>query len=325
MGGTAPAETANKENKMNAKTPVLKLNNSVELPALGLGVYLSPPDQTASAVQNAIANGYRLIDTAAAYGNEQQVGEGIARSNVERDQLFVMTKLWIADYGYDEARRAFDASMAKLRLDYLDLYLLHWPAPSTWQVTLASWRAAEALLAERRVRAIGVCNFTERHLQELRKASEIVPAVNQVELHPFCSQRELRAANARLGIITQAWSPIGGTFTNHPREPSKVTRLLDHPVLTQLAKTCGRTPAQIVLRWHMQNGVAAIPKSVHPDRIAANIDIFDFTLSKSAMAAIDALDTGQRNGPDPDVFDMAVLRARRRSDHDRQPQGALAR
>jgi diketogulonate reductase-like aldo/keto reductase len=295
---------------MAKNVPYLRLKNGVELPALGLGVYLSPPDQTAAAVQTAIESGYRLIDTAAAYGNELQVGEGIARSHVSRDELFVTTKLWLADYGYDQAFRAFDASMGKLKLDYLDLYLLHWPSPSTWEATLASWRAAETLLAGGRVRAIGVCNFTRRQLDDLMAASKVAPAVNQIELHPLFSQAEMRAANARLGVVTQAWSPIGGTFTNHPRNPGTVTRLLDDPALTRLAEKLGKKPAQVVLRWHIQNGVSAIPKSIQPDRIFSNIDIFDFALSDADMATIDALDTGRRNGPDPDVFDMAFLKAR---------------
>jgi diketogulonate reductase-like aldo/keto reductase len=200
--------------------------------------------------------------------------------------------------------------MGKLGLDTLDLYLLHWPAPSTWNATVASWRAAEKLLADGRVRAIGVCNFREKHLLDLMAATDVAPAVNQIELHPLFNQAETRAANARLGIVTQAWSPIGGTMTNHPQDPDNVISLLDHPALKTLSDKLGKSPAQVVLRWHIQNGVSAIPKSVHPERIAANIDIFDFELSDADMAAIDALDTGKRNGPDPDVFDMAFLKAR---------------
>ena len=295
---------------MSKSQPHLKLNDGIEMPVLGLGVYLSPSDLTASAVRSAIESGYQLIDTAAAYGNEQQVGDGIATSGAKRDQLFVTTKLWIADHGYEQALRSFDASMAKLRLDYLDLYLVHWPTPSAWDATVAAWRAFEKLLADGRVRAIGVCNFTEKHLQALAATSNVVPAVNQIELHPLFNQASLRAANARLGIITQAWSPIGGTLTNHPRDPNNVTRLLDHPALARLAEKLGRSPAQVVLRWQIQNGVSAIPKSVHPERIAANIAIFDFELSAEDMAVINALDTGRRNGPDPDQFDMPFLKAR---------------
>jgi diketogulonate reductase-like aldo/keto reductase len=293
---------------MSKNEPHLKLNNGVELAALGLGVYLSPSDRTAAAVRSAVADGYRLIDTAAAYGNEQQVGDGIADSEVRREDLFVATKLWIADYGYDQALRAFDASMSKLRLEYLDRYHLHWPAPSTWDATLAFWKAAEKLPADGRVRAIGVCNAPQ--LDDLAAVAQVTPAVNQIELHPLFSQAALRAANAERGIATQEGSPIGGTFTNHPRDPAEVTYLLDHPALKALAEKLGRTPAQIVLRWHIQNGVSAIPKSVNPDRIAAKIDIFDFALSETDIKSIDTLDTGRRNGPDPDVFDMAFLKAR---------------
>lgn len=292
-----------------SKSPLIKLNNGVAMPALGLGVYLSPPDQTASAVRSAIGSGYRLIDTAAAYGNEPQVGDGIAGSGIKRDELFVTTKLWIADYGHDEALRAFDASMGKLKLDYLDLYLLHWPAPSTWNLTVESYKAAKKLLDEGRVRAIGVCNFNANHLRDLIREIGVVPAVNQIELHPLFNQAELRATHAELGIVTQAWSPIGGVFTNHPHDPGAVTRVLELPVVKRLSEKIGRTPAQVILRWHFQNGVATIPKSVNPGRIASNIDIFDFDLTAEEMAAIDALDTGNRHGPDPELFDMAFLKA----------------
>jgi diketogulonate reductase-like aldo/keto reductase len=288
-----------------------KLPNGVEIPALGFGVYLSSKDETAGAVQCAISKGYRLIDTAAAYGNEEQVGDGIAISDVERDELFVTTKLWMSDYGYDEATKAFETSLRKLKLDYLDLYLLHWPSPSTWDTTIASWRAAEHLLNQGRVRAIGVCNFTEEHLRRLSTVATVTPAVNQIELHPLFSQRRLREVNARFGVLTQAWSPIGGTMTNHPKDPNNPIKLLEHPDLVELGRSIGKTPAQVVLRWHLQNGVSAIPKSVTPERIASNFEIFDFALSDAQMATIDALDTAARSGPDPDEFDMAFLKARR--------------
>ncbi|MGE3151317.1 MAG: aldo/keto reductase [Nitrospiraceae bacterium] len=292
------------------KTPTIRLSNGVELPLLGLGVYLSSPKDTANAVQSAVASGYRLIDTAAAYGNEREVGEGIARGAVPRDELFVTTKLWISDYGYDAALRAFDVSVNKLGVEYLDLYLLHWPVPSSWNETIAAWQAAKKLLADGRVRAIGVCNFTEPRLTALIAATGVTPAVNQVELHPYFAQRSLREVHARLGIATQAWSPIGGIFTNHPRDPERITRLLDDRVLTEIAARTGKTPAQVVLRWHIQNGVSAIPKSIHPERIASNIDIFDFELSETDMASIATLDTNRRNGPDPEAFDLAFLEAR---------------
>jgi len=295
---------------MTQKSPLITLNNDVLMPVLGLGVYLSPPDQTAGAVEAAIASGYQLIDTAAVYGNEQQVGEGIRRSGIARAEVFVTTKLWISDYGYDQALRAFDASMERLGLEYLDLYLLHWPAPSTFEATAAAYRAAERLLAEKRVRAIGVCNFNPEHLENLRARTQVVPAVNQVELHPLFNQRAVREANARHGIVTQSWSPIGGVFTNHPKDAKAVTHLLAHPGLVHLASKYQKTPAQVVLRWHVQHGLSVIPKSVHRDRIAENIDIFDFELTDADMAAIDALDNGARGGPDPDTFDLAFLEAR---------------
>jgi diketogulonate reductase-like aldo/keto reductase len=295
---------------MTRRIPLIELNNGVSIPAIGLGVYLSPPDQTAGAVEAALASGYRLIDTAAAYGNEQQVGEGIRRGGIARADLFVTTKLWLSDYGYDRALRAFDVSMGRLGLEYLDLYLLHWPAPSTFEATADAYRAAERLLAEKRVRAIGVCNFNPRHLEDLRAKTEVLPAVNQVELHPLFSQRVVREANARHGIVTQSWSPIGGVFTNHPRDPKAVTHLLAHPGLVDLASTYRKTSAQVVLRWHIQHGLSVIPKSVHTNRIAENIDIFDFELSDADMALIDALDAGARGGPDPEAFDLAFLETR---------------
>jgi len=298
---------------MTGKSPLFKLNNGIEIPALGLGVYLSSGDQTPRAVESAIAGGYRLIDTAAAYGNEQQVGEGIKGSGIDRSELFITTKLWMADYNFEETLRAFDVSLRKLDLEYLDLYLLHWPSPSTWDQTLASYRAAEKLLSEGRVRAIGVSNFSEKHLEDLIAATSVVPAVNQIELHPLFTQARMRKANAARGILTQAWSPIGGTYINHPREPGKVTRVLDEPVLKDIARRLHRSAAQVALRWHFQNGVATIPKSVHSERIAANIEIFDFELTAEDMAAIDALDTGRRNGPEPDVFDLAFLKARQQA------------
>jgi diketogulonate reductase-like aldo/keto reductase len=280
------------------------------MPAFGLGVYMSSKEQTAAAVQTAIANGYRLIDTAAAYGNEKQVGEGIARSEHPRADLFITTKLWISDIGYEETLRAFDTSLSKLGLDYLDLYLLHWPVPSNFEATIGSYRAAEKLLAEGRVRAIGVSNFKPKHLEQLAARTEVTPAVNQIELHPFFNQLETRKANAERGIVTQSWSPIGGTFINHPSDPSALVRVLDHPRIVELAQAKAKSPAQVVLRWHFQHGLSAIPKSVHPERIAANMDIFNFELSPADMQALDELDTGKRNGPDPDVFDEEFRRNR---------------
>jgi diketogulonate reductase-like aldo/keto reductase len=285
----------------------ITLNNGVRMPAFGLGVYQSTPEQTTGAVEAALANGYRLIDTAAAYFNEPQVGEGLRRSGVARGEVFVTTKLWISDYGYESALRAFEASLRRLGLDYVDLYLLHWPTPSDFEATVASYRAAMKLLADGRVRAIGVSNFSPQHLDDLIARTEVVPAVNQVELHPFFNQRELRAAHARLGVVTQSWSPLGGVNVYAAADPQAVKNPLEHPVIVGLAAKYGKTPAQVVLRWHIEHGLSAIPKSVRPERIAENIRIFDFALTADEVKAIDALDTGARGGPDPEIVDTKLF------------------
>src|SRR6266545_3052180 len=285
---------------------VLPLNNGVQLPALGFGVFRVAPEQTVAAVEAALVQGYRLIDTAAAYLNEREVGEAIARSGIARHELFVQTKLWISDYGYDRALRAFETSLRKLRLDVVDLYLLHQPMPNEWERTVAAYRAAEKVLADGRVRAISVSNFSPKHLEELLARSNVVPAVNQVELHPFFVQRELRAAHARLGVATQAWSPLGGVNVYMARDPGEPKNPLTDPVIVALAEKHRRTPAQVILRWHLEHGFSAIPKSIKPDRIAENFDVFDFALSSMEVAAIDALDTGVRGGPDPETIDTKL-------------------
>jgi diketogulonate reductase-like aldo/keto reductase len=296
---------------ISGRSPLLTLNNGVEMPALGLGVYQSEPRDTGQAVETAIRNGYRLIDTAAAYFNEREVGEAIARSGVERGELFITTKLWMSDYGYDRALRAFDVSLRKLGLEYLDLYLLHWPVPSAFETTVASYRAAEKLLADGRVRAIGVSNFSATHLQELSTRTSIVPALNQIELHPFFIQQELRDMHARLGIATQSWSPLGGVKVYAAADRKAAKSPLEHPAVVSLAAKYRKTPAQILLRWHIEHGLSAIPKSVRPARIAENIGIFDFTLATDDVAAIDTLDSGVRGGPDPEIvspqlFDLSI-------------------
>lgn len=286
----------------------MDLNNGVRMPALGLGVFLSPPEQTAEAVRTAIENGYRLVDTAAVYNNERQVGEGIRRSGIARAEMFVTTKLWISDYGYEPALRAFDASLRRLGLDYVDLYLLHWPVPSDFDATVASYRAAEKMLAEGRARAIGVSNFNPRHLDELIRRTDVIPALNQVELHPYFIQQDVRGANAGYGITTQSWSPIGGVYRRHqPVDPHHLSGPLDDPVIVELASRYARTPAQIILRWHIEHGLSAIPKSVSRRRIVENIDIADFTLAPEDVAAIDSLDTGVRSGSDPEILDDRLL------------------
>jgi diketogulonate reductase-like aldo/keto reductase len=284
-----------------ATTPALTLNNAVTMPALGLGVFQSPPEETTAAVEAALRDGYRLIDTAAAYGNEREVGQGIRRSGVDREEIFVVTKLWISDYGHEAAQVGFDASLRRLGLDHVDLYLLHHPVPSDFEPTIGAYQAAETFLADGRARAIGVSNFSSEHLRRLIERTEMVPAVNQVELHPYFTQPALREVHAELGIATQAWSPLGGVLVYVPGSDESRGPLTD-PVITALADKYGKTAAQVVLRWHIEHGFCAIPKSVKPHRIAENFDVFDFALQDGEVAAIDALDKGVRGGPDPEAL-----------------------
>jgi diketogulonate reductase-like aldo/keto reductase len=278
-----------------ATIPTLTLNNGVEMPTFGLGVFQSPPDETTNAVEAAIANGYPLVDTAAAYGNEREVGEAIRRSEIDRDQIFIVTKLWISDYGHDEALVGFDGCLRRLGVDHVDLFLLHHPVPSQFDSTVGAYKAIEEMLTAGRTRAIGVANFMEDHLENLLSQVDVVPAVNQIEVHPYFSQPQLRRVTAERGIATQAWSPIGGVYAYGPKQ----TTVLEDPVIVEIAEKHGKTPAQVVLRWHIEHGFCAIPKSVKPHRIAENIDIFDFQLSSDEVAAIDSLDTGVRGGPEP--------------------------
>ncbi|MFI8004919.1 aldo/keto reductase [Streptomyces sp. NPDC086010] len=270
--------------------PTVTLNNGVTIPQLGFGVFQVPDDETTAAVAAALEAGYRSIDTAAVYGNEAGVGRALTESGLPREELFVTTKLWNADQGYDATLAAFDASLTELGLDHVDLYLIHWPAPARDLYT-DTWRALEKLHADGRIRAAGVSNFQPAHLHRLREESSLVPAVNQVELHPGLQQSELRAVHAEAGIATEAWSPLAQGA------------LLDDEVITSLAERHGRTPAQVVLRWHLQLGNIVIPKSVTPARIRQNIDVFDFALPAADMDAIAGLDRGMRTGPDPDVVD----------------------
>ena len=249
----------------------LTLNNGVQMPALGLGVFQSPPEQTAAAVALALAHGYRLIDTAAAYANERQVGEGIRGSAIPRGDVFIETKVWISDYGYDATRHAFDKSAGKLGVDRLDLLLLHQPLPSRFDLTLNAYRALETLLADGKVRAIGVSNFMPEHLERLLAETSIVPAVNQIEVHPYFQQTTLQRLHTDHGILTQAWSPIGGITSYRGGEK----RTFDDPTLQQIAHQHDKSAAQVMLRWHLQEGRAAIPKSTKPARIAENFDVFD--------------------------------------------------
>lgn len=292
----------------------LTLNNGVTMPALGFGVFQSPPEETTAAVETALATGYRHIDTAAAYNNEREVGEGIRRSGVDRAEVFIETKVWVSDYGHDKTLHAFDKAVGKLGVESLDLLILHQPAPSRFEAVVGAYRALESLLADGRVRAIGVSNFMPHHLERLLAEAEVVPAVNQVELHPYFSQPEVQKADAARGILTQAWSPIGGiTFYPGPWG-DKRRNVMQDPTIVEIAQAHGKTSAQTMIRWHLQEGRSAIPKSVNPARIAENSDVFDFELSAEELARIDELDTGVRNGPDPDVardefFDIVIAEA----------------
>jgi len=282
----------------------LELNNGVTMPALGLGVFQTPPDETRDAVSSALGAGYRHIDTAAAYGNERQVGEAVHSSAVDRSEVFLETKIWISDYGYDETLHGFEKSASKLGVDQIDLLILHQALPSAFDRTLEAYRALETLLADGKVRAIGVSNFTVEHLTTLLENATVAPAVNQIECHPYFQQREVQDLGAEHGILTQAWSPIGGiTFYRDGSHDST----LDDLVIGDVAGAVGKTPAQVMLRWGLQHGRSVIPKSTKPSRIAENIDVFDFELSADEMAAIDGLDTGRRGGPEPDAITLEAF------------------
>ena len=296
--------------RVEGMTTELVLNNGVTMPALGLGVFQSPPEETAAAVAAALDAGYRHIDTAAAYGNEREVGEAVHASEVGRGGVFLETKVWVSDYGYDETLHAFAKAVRKLGVDQLDLLILHQPAPDRFDKTVGAYQALETLLTDGRVRAIGVSNFKRHHLDDLLARTEVIPAVNQVELHPYFAQPDVQAADAEHGIVTQAWSPIGG-ITFYPGYGEDRKNVLEDPTIAAIAAECGKTPAQVMLRWHLQQGRSAIPKSTNPGRIAENFDVFDFELTAEQLASIDALDTGVRSGPDPDVprpeiFDLAI-------------------
>ncbi|WP_282693569.1 aldo/keto reductase [Streptomyces sp. CC208A] len=263
------------------------------MPQLGFGVWQVPDDEAVKVVTTALEAGYRSIDTAAIYGNERGTGQALAASGIPREELFVTTKLWNSEQGHESALRAFDASLERLGLDYVDLYLIHWPVPAK-DAYVDTYRAFEKILSEGRARAIGVSNFLPGHLERLTAETSVVPAVNQIELHPQLAQAESRALHERLGIATEAWSPLG-----------QGRGLLDVPALVAVARKHGRTPAQVVLRWHLQLGNVVIPKSVTPSRIRENIEVFDFELDAEDMAAIAALDEGRRLGPDPAEFNGA--------------------
>ncbi|MCE5289542.1 MAG: aldo/keto reductase [Nocardiaceae bacterium] len=276
----------------NSVVPTLTLNNGIEIPQLGFGVFQVPNDETAAAVGHAFKAGYRSIDTAAIYGNEEGVGRAIAESGIARGDLFVTSKVWNSDQGYDSALRAFDRTLGRLGLEQLDLYLIHWPTPAR-DLYVDTWRALEKLYADGRVRAIGVSNFEPAHLERLISEGSVVPAVNQVELHPALQNRTVAAADTAAGIVTEAWSPLAQGA------------VLRDPAIGAIAEQHGKSPAQIILRWHVEQGRVVIPKSVTPARIEENIDIFDFQLTAEDIAAIDGLDRNGRVGPHPDEFNVA--------------------
>ncbi|MEQ5794044.1 aldo/keto reductase [Paracoccus sp. NFXS7] len=270
--------------------PMMTLNDGRTMPQLGTGIWQIEDAKTPEVVAEALRIGYRLIDGAAAYKNEAGMGRGIRDSDVVRDQIFVTSKLWNDAQGHDAALRAFDATMERSGLDYLDLYLIHWPLPAM-DAYVDSWKALIRLRDEGRVRSIGVANFHEPHLRRLIDETGVAPALNQIELHPSLTQERMRAVNKQLGIVTQSWTPLG-------RGDS-----FDAPAIRDAAARTGRTVAQVILRWHIQHGLSVIPKSEKPERLAENFDVLDFTLTPKEMSAIDALDRGHRTGPDPDTFD----------------------
>ena len=283
--------------------PNFTLNNGVDIPALGLGVFQTPPAETVDAVTAALRTGYRHIDTAAAYGNEREVGRGIRESGVAREDIFIETKVWISDYGYDQTLHAFEKSAGKLGVDRIDLFILHQALPSAFETTIAAYKALETLLADGKVRAIGVSNFMPEHLTALLDQTDVVPAVNQIEVHPYFQQQQLQALDQEHGILTQAWSPIGG-ITSY-RDSAR--RSFDEPVLLAIGAKYGKSAAQVMLRWHIQKGIQVIPKSTRPERIAENFDVFDFDLTGDEVAQIDALDTGQRGGPEPEAITLEAF------------------
>jgi 2,5-diketo-D-gluconate reductase A len=273
-----------------ASVPTIRLNNGVEIPQLGFGVFQVKPDETVEAVTNALEVGYRHIDTAEMYGNEKEVGEAIRRSGIDRSEVFVTSKLNNGFHAHDDALKAFDQSLDDLGFEYLDLFLVHWPLPGIDVDYVETWKAMEEIYASGRSRAIGVSNFHETHLRRIFEATETTPAVNQIEVSPYLTQDPLRAFNHDHEIAVEAWSPIARGKVN------------DDPAIKQVAESVGRTPAQVTLRWHVQRGDIVFPKSVNRGRMEENFALFDFELDESAMAALTGLDRGERTGPNPDEF-----------------------
>jgi 2,5-diketo-D-gluconate reductase A len=273
-----------------ATVPTITLNNGVEIPQLGFGVYQVKPEETAQAVQTALEVGYRHIDTAEMYRNEAGVGEGIRNSGVPREEVFVTSKLNNGFHAHDDALKAFDGTLEALGSDYVDLFLIHWPLPGIDVDYVETWKALEEIYESGRAKSIGVSNFNAHHLRKLHGETEVVPAVNQIEVHPYLAQDELRAFNAQHQIATEAWSPIAQG------------KVLDDPTILRVAERYGKTASQVTLRWHVQRGDIVFPKSVTRSRVEENFDIFDFELSEDDLREITALDRNERTGPDPDTF-----------------------
>jgi 2,5-diketo-D-gluconate reductase A len=275
------------------RIPDIMLNNGNTIPQFGFGVFQIPPDQTVQAVTTALQAGYRHIDTAEGYGNEREVGEAITRSGLDRGEVFVTSKLDNASHRPDDARKAFDGTLDALGADHVDLFLIHWPLPTRYDGDYVStWRTLEEFYRDGRARSIGVSNFQPHHLRRLHEEAEVPPAVNQIEVHPYLTQPEVRAFCAEHQIAIEAWSPIAQGL------------VLGDPTIDEIARRVGKTPAQVVLRWHIERGDIVFPKSVTAARIRENIDIFDFELSGEDVEAITALNRNERTGPDPDTFDM---------------------
>lgn len=287
-------------------TSTFTLNNGVEMPVIGLGVYQSAPEETASAVEAALKAGYRLIDTAAAYGNEREVGQGLRDSGVPRDEVFLETKVWINDFGYDETLHAFEKATGKLGVDQLDLLILHQALPGEFEKTIQAYKALEKLLANGKVRAIGVSNFMVSHLKELLERTDVVPAVNQIEVHPYFTQSEVTEFGRKHDILTQAWSPIGG-ITSYRGIDGQETSTFEDPAIVKIAEDHGKTAAQVMLRWHLQEGRQVIPKSVKAERIRENLDVFDFELTDDELRELDGMDAGVRGGPEPEEVTLETF------------------
>ncbi|WP_460774097.1 aldo/keto reductase [Microbacterium sp. GXF7504] len=282
-------------------SPLIELHTGALMPRLGLGVWQATNDETERAVATALEAGYRMIDTAAAYRNEEGVGRGLRAAGLPREEVFVTTKLWNADRGYDSTLRAVDASLDRLGLDHVDLYLVHWPGGDA-AVRAQTWTAMQEIAASGKATSIGVCNYAPHHLQEIIDSGEALPAVNQIELHPRLPQWVTRAFDADHGIVTESWSPLGGTSGSGWGDRSKPNTLLGDPVIADIAAAHGVSPAQVLIRWHLQNDLVVIPKSSDPDRIRQNADVFSFSLTGTDLERIAALETGERVGFDPDEF-----------------------